>query len=223
MIRYFTQILTALILAFAFLPTQQANAQPGNRMRNGNCLNQETILNLPSAPLSQEELNGLVYMREEEKLARDVYQVLYDVWGLRVFNNIARSEQMHTTAIKTLLQKYQLTDPVEVDSLGKFKNVTLQKLFNELTTRGKQSLTEALKVGALIEEIDILDLQKELKNIEGNKDIQLVYENLMRGSRNHLRAFVRNLQQQGVSYSPVKLSPASFEAIISAPMERGRN
>ncbi len=182
----------------------------------------ETIMNLPSDSVSQAEIDGLLFMREEEKLARDVYIVLYQAWGQRVFNNISRSEQMHTDAIKTLIEKYDLNDPVSTDSLGVFRNEALQSLFTTLTAQGKTSLIEALKTGALIEEIDILDLQRELDENVDNEDITFVYDNLMRGSRNHLRAFVRNLQRQGVNYEPQKLSPEIYQSIIDSGWERGR-
>ena len=162
-------------------------------------------------------------MREEEKLARDVYMDLYSKWGRRVFDNISESEQQHTDAIKTLLDKYKIDDPVKVDSIGIFQNEVLQNLYTSLTEQGSTSLIEALKVGALIEEIDILDIQKELDEHVGNQDITFVYQNLMRGSRNHLRSFVRNLSRQGVEYVPQKLSAEQYLEIINSAHERGRN
>ncbi len=61
--------------------------------------------------LTAAEEEGLLFMREEEKLARDVYLVLFDKWGLRVFENIAESEQRHMDAVLYLLGKYGLDDP----------------------------------------------------------------------------------------------------------------
>ncbi|MHB2148747.1 DUF2202 domain-containing protein [Calditrichota bacterium LG25] len=208
-------VLSVLFVAILFV-VSTANAQNRPGAINRPCFRLENILNMPVDSLSQSELNGLIFMREEEKLARDVYIVLYQAWGQRIFNNISRSEQTHMDAIKILLKKYKVSDPVTTDSVGVFTNQTLQKLFNELTARGKTSLAEALKVGALIEEIDILDLQKELQEIKGNDDLRYVYENLKRGSENHLRAFVRNLQRLGIKYSPVKLSTKEFTAIITS-------
>ncbi len=175
-----------------------------------------------SDSLTEAEINGLLLMREEEKLARDVYRVLYEQWQHRIFNNIAQSEQTHTNAIKTLLQKYGLNDPVINDSIGVFQNEQLQSLYNQLIEKGKISLVEALHVGALIEEIDILDLQNELNHLNGNDDIAFVYQNLMRGSRNHLRAFVKNLKRLGITYIPVKLAQDEFDAIINSNWETGK-
>jgi len=55
----------------------------------------------------------LTYIREEEKLARDVYLYLYDMWGSSIFDNISVSEQAHMDAIKTLIDRYGLDDPAE--------------------------------------------------------------------------------------------------------------
>ncbi len=65
-----------------------------------------------TAILSQEEIDDLVYLREEEKLARDVYLHLYNTWGQWIFENIAASEQQHMDAVKTLLDRYGIHDPV---------------------------------------------------------------------------------------------------------------
>jgi len=181
-----------------------------------------SIDQFPVQNVSDAETDGLIFMREEEKLARDVYKTLYTHWTVRVFNNIPRSEQRHMDAIKLLLDRYELEDPVETDSIGVFKNETLQELYATLIEQGSASLVEALKVGALIEEIDILDLQRELDNNVDNQDITYVYENLMKGSRNHLRAFVRNLSRQGVEYAPQKMSEEQYLEIINSDRERGR-
>ncbi len=176
---------------------------------------------IASDSLSIEEGNGLLYMREEEKLARDVYTELYVKWNLRPFSNITRSEQMHMNAILSLLTRYSLQDPVDVNGAGVFKNEGLQNLYNALIVEGNKSVVDALNVGATIEEVDIVDLQKHLRETD-NQDITFVYDNLLRGSRNHLRAFVKNIKAQGVTYVPQYLTAAEYEQIISTPMERGR-
>jgi hypothetical protein len=170
--------------------------------------------------LSDVEAQGLLYMREEEKLARDVYLVLDAQWGMPVFGNIAGSESTHMEAVKTLLDRYGLEDPVEGKDAGEFANQELQELYDQLVEQGSQSLVEALKVGAAIEEIDILDLDAYVAQTD-KEDLLRVYENLARGSRNHLRAFVSSLEGQGVQYEPVYLSPEAYEEILNAETERG--
>lgn len=114
------------------------------------------------APLSADEEKSILFMREEEKLARDVYLKLYEQWQLMPFKNIAQSEQMHMDAMLTLINRYNLKDPVENKANGVFKNEDLQRLYKDLIKRGLQSQVEALNVGALVEEIDIRDLQQHL-------------------------------------------------------------
>jgi hypothetical protein len=142
--------------------------------------------------LDATETEGLIYMREEEKLAHDVYITLYQQWGLSPFNNIANSEDRHENKIETLLNKYQISDSVGDNPIGVFVNPDLQQLYNNLVAQGSQSPTEALKVGVLIEETDIADLQTRIAQTD-NPDIQQVYEQLLSGSNNHLSAFTSNL------------------------------
>jgi hypothetical protein len=166
-------------------------------------------------PLSDAEAQGILYMREEEKVARDVYTTLYEAWGLTVFQNIARSEQIHMDAIKTLIDRYELVDPVADAGVGEFANADLQDLYDELVARGSVSLTEALAVGALIEELDITDLQQRISDAT-HEDVAWVYENLLNGSRNHLRAFVNVLGRYGETYEPVYMDQATFDEIVAA-------
>ncbi len=176
---------------------------------------------LPSGELSEEEAQSLLYIREEEKLARDVYMTLAEQWNVQIFQNIARSEQRHMDAVKALLDRYGLEDPAEGNEVGQFTNPDLQALYDQLVAQGSQSLADALKVGGAIEEIDILDLEERISQTD-NVDIQTVYENLMRGSRNHLRAFTSTLQSvTGETYEPQYLSADAYSAIVNSEMERG--
>lgn len=171
--------------------------------------------------LSPLEIEGIRYMREEEKLARDVYLYLGEVWGQKVFNNIASSEQSHMDAMLTLIDRYQLEDPAAGNANGEFTDPTLQGLYNQLTAEGDASLIDALYVGAAIEEIDIIDIEASKLDVVANDDIILVYDNLLKGSRNHLRAFVKNIEQQGVTYQPRYLSAEIYNQIISGDVETG--
>ncbi len=175
---------------------------------------------VPPGLLTAAEADGLRYMREEEKLAHDVYLVLYSQWQLPIFQNIANSEQTHTDAVKTMLDRYGLNDPATAD-VGVFTNKALQGLYDQLVAQGSLSLADALKVGAAIEEIDILDLEQRIAQTD-NPDIVLVYENLVKGSRNHLRAFVSTLASRtGETYQPQYLSQDAYQTIVGTPLESG--
>lgn len=181
----------------------------------------EALNSISTGTLSDAEVEGLLYMREEEKLARDVYLVLYEEWGMPVFQNIANSEQTHTDAVKTLIDRYGLEDPAAGQDVGTFTNPELQELYDLLVETGSQSLADALRVGVAIEEIDILDLVEWIAQTN-QADIVMVYENLMKGSRNHLRSFVSTLEQQTEeTYQPQYLDQAAYDAIVRSPTERG--
>ncbi len=151
--------------------------------------------------LTSEEKYWLTYLREEEKLARDVYITMYNLWGVQIFNNIQVSEQRHMDSIKNLLVKYGIPNPAEGNDIGKFNNETLQELYHQLIKQGSNSMVEALKVGVYIEETDIEDLNSGIASAI-HRDIKNVYTNLLQGSLNHLKAFVSNLATQGIIYEP---------------------
>jgi hypothetical protein len=174
----------------------------------------DIVNSLPYETLSASETESILQMREEEKLARDVYLTLYDIWELRIFSNIAQSEQQHMDAVLSLIEKYDLNDPVKVDERGTFENEDLQKLYNQLIEQGSKSLEDALIVGATIEDLDIYDLEEFLK-ITDNQDIKFVYENLKNGSENHMRAFVYQLSRFNKTYTPIYISIEEFNKIIS--------
>lgn len=169
-----------------------------------------------NSALSQDEIDGLLFMREEEKLAMDVYNFLYQKWGIPIFQNITESELTHTNSVKVLLDTYGIADPAVNTAAGKFADPALQALYDQLITKGSASLAEALKVGAAIEEIDIRDLKVEIA-LTANADIQRVYDNLLWGSYNHLRAFVTNLKNQtGETYTPQYLTAEEYQSILNS-------
>lgn len=141
---------------------------------------------------TEEETKALQFLREEEKLARDIYRALHKRWPISIFDRIATSEQQHFASIGSLLSRYNLPDPSVSDIPGKFVNERLSALYEELVSKGNASLQDALEVGVLIEKEDINDLAAALQT---NKlDIKRVYTNLLTASFNHLDAFEANLE-----------------------------
>ncbi len=173
-----------------------------------------------SGSLSDAEALTLEHMREEEKLARDVYLTLYGTWEQSVFDNISGAEQRHMNAMGNKIERYGLVDPVVDDSVGVFQTEEFASLYQELTEKGATSLEDALYVGGLIEELDILDLQRAIEESE-HGDIINAYENLMRGSRNHLRAFVAQIENLGLVYEAQLMTQEEVDAIANSPIERG--
>ena len=182
---------------------------------------QTAVASLPQAAgLSATEMAGLAYMREEEQLAHDVYTASSRRWALPIFSNIARSEAVHTESVRGLLDTYVLPDPLAGLPEGRFTNPDLQRLYDALAARSTLGQIEALTVGAEIEELDMQDIVARMNELQ-HPDILRVYENLLKGSRNHLRAFVGQLAAQGVDYTPRILSRSDFDAIVGTPKETG--
>lgn len=181
----------------------------------------QSVNSYPLYTLSQDDIDGLILMREEEKLARDVYLHFAEVYSLRVFSNIARSEARHMSAIKVLLDKYGIADPIIDDSRGAFTDSHLGVLYLQLTTAGDAGLLDALVVGATIEDLDIHDLVHLSEGLD-KADILFVYGNLTKGSRNHLRAYYSQILSNSGSYQPQFISQDLFDSIVTSAQERGR-
>jgi hypothetical protein len=162
--------------------------------------------------------DDLRFLREEEKLARDVYTTLYAKWKVNVFNNISKSEQQHTDAVKALIAARGFVDPVTDDTVGVFQNPTLAGLYKTLTAKGSVSMLEALVVGATIEDLDIHDIE-QMKARTSDAEVLALYDRLQCGSRNHLRAFVGKLGASGGTYTPQYISTATYNSIIQGSAE----
>jgi len=223
-------LLMASCAAAPLAPTSTVNSQTTieaedslleQGQRPDEAIHEGTISALSDTELTESEIQGILFMREEEKLARDVYLALADTWGMNVFSNIVGSEQAHMDSVLTLIEISGAQDPVGDAPLGVFANQELQTLYDDLVERGSLSLEEALLVGGAIEEIDILDLEKYLAETN-NSAVIAVYQNLLMGSVNHLQAFVRSYERQtGESYQPQFLSQEAYDELMSSSMENG--
>ncbi len=206
------KIIAIVALAFTLTASAQVLAR-GRGMGTA-------VTTLPYESLSQDEESAILKMREEEKLARDVYTTLYEKWRIQTFQKIASSEQKHMDAVKALVEKYSLTDPVVDDRLGVFSSEEYQKLYDKLVADGQDSQVDALKVGATIEDLDIYDLQEAIAKSD-NQDVRTVFQNLMKGSRNHLRAFCWLLSAMSERYTAQYISDSEMQQILNSPRERG--
>jgi hypothetical protein len=189
---------SAVLAISPLIPHGEAAAAPGT----------------PTKTLTAVEVHDLLFMREEEKLARDVYLTLFEEWNTTIFANIATSEQRHMDAILGLLNTYRLSDPAAGKQIGQFDDRELQDLYRVLIRRGKRSSLSALKVGGFIEETDIEDLQAAMANARLS-NIDNVYANLLNGSYSHLRAFARSITAKtGRPYVAQVLPQKTVNAIL---------
>jgi hypothetical protein len=144
---------------------------------------------------------------------------MFDKYGVKIFQNIPNSELSHMEAMLTIINKYQLVDPMDKNPRGVFANADLQSLYNELVSQGNGSVVAAFQVGVKIEELDIFDLNKSIE-VTNNLDVKIMYDFLNKGSRNHLRSFFKNLTNAGGTYTPVFITKSEFDAIVTTPTEK---
>lgn len=167
--------------------------------------------------LTEDDREALLFMLEEEKLARDTYIYLGELWNNNQFLNIKQSEQSHMDAVTQLLDTYEIDYTILAN--GDFNNTDIQALYDVFITSGSQNVVEAMVVGATIEDLDIVDLGDYIK-LTSNAALISVFENLQCGSRNHLRSFTNALEIMGSSYTPQYLDLDTYSEIISATNER---
>ncbi len=157
----------------------------------------------------------LVQLREEEKLARDVYLTLYDAWQIDVFQSISNSEQKHMDKVGELLTAFEIADPIVDDTVGVFSNADLGQLYVDLVAQGMESDVQALLVGATIEDLDIFDI-REMRTHTDILAVTDVYDKLECGSNNHLWAFSGQLDAFDTVYDAQFLTADEINAIVSA-------
>ena len=196
------------------------NLQNGNNGGQNDDLCQIIVKDYPNQALSEEEISAILFMREEEKMAHDVYTKLHDLYQVNIFENISGAEERHMDALLCLINKYDLEDPVKTNDMGVFQNSDLQELYNTLVNKGAAKISEAYMVGAMVEELDIYNLMN-LSQKTDNEDINAVFDDLTRGSRNHLRAFNKKLTNSGIMYKPQYITQTLFDEIISTEHEHG--
>jgi hypothetical protein len=153
---------------------------------------------MAAEPISEEAAATLQFMREEEKLAHDVYVLFSQMYAgqashSRIFAQIAESEQRHTDAVKGLLEEYDVADPAAATVAGEFANADLQDLYDALVEVGTAGFTEALSVGVVIERKDMTDIVNAIEISAAYADVVKVYSNLLTGSEHHLSAFLKAL------------------------------
>ncbi len=182
----------------------------------GECGCDVATLPVPSeGALTAAEREALIGLWSEEKLAFDVYTELSKTYPMRMYDNIAAAESRHRAAIAALAERYDLADASEASlAPGAFHDEAITNLYDTLVERGQSSRLEAMRVGCLIEELDIADLRAAAAQTD-RQDLKTVYANLERGSENHLRAFSRQLDRLGGTYTPEHLSDEDFNDILA--------
>jgi len=173
---------------------------------------------IPAVNISDTEKHELLFLLEEEKLARDVYEYNYSKYDQSIFNNISSSEAKHMTDVASLLTSFNISyDYIDHNKRGEFINTELQALYDQLVGLSDTSYVMGLTVGA-IEDLDIKDLA-DLKNVTTNSSILDVADKLQCGSRNHMRSFTSTLPDEGQTYKAQYIAEKELEEILKGNHE----
>lgn len=207
-------ILNKSIIAGLIAVTIAFSIYPAMAGKKGKASNRDITF---TQTLDFNEETHLSFMCQEEKLARDVYITLGTQYPQSiVFGNIDNSEQRHMDSATDVLLKYGFPNPSTNDNVGVFTSEDygwyFSEKYNQLTTSGANSELDAFYVGALIEELDMRDINfcptvivetdNGINNISecgkvytDKEDIIRLYDNLLEGSTNHLKAYVENIEK----------------------------
>lgn len=167
--------------------------------------------------ISAEERQTLLFTREEEKLAHDVYIYAFEKYGLNIFQNIANSENSHVLSVVRVMETFQIQDPLSGSSIpGEFTDPVLKNLYSELINRVDVSLNESILVGLFIEDLDIYDLENAIAETD-KENISTLYSNLECGSKNHMKAFYDQATSSGITYTPEFISQSEYNSIVNSP------
>ncbi|NJE07675.1 DUF2202 domain-containing protein [Thermococcus sp. M39] len=177
------------------------------------------VMDMPKGEISEEEINGILYIREEEKLLRDTYLFLQSKWNNPLFSELFDATQSHMDAVLLLIQKYNLEDPATKTGAGEFINPEIQSLYNIIKEEGSKSDIDGLRAAAIAQEHVVFKLESLLLKTK-SEDVELIYEVLAKASRNHLRVLVKALEEKGIEYKPRYLGDEEFKEIISSPIEK---
>ena len=182
------------------------------------CNNDDSsVADLENTNLTNEDSAALLFMLEEEKLARDTYTYLEDLWEINQFSNIKKSEQSHMDAVSGLLDQYNIS--YTLLSYVEFNKPDIQTLYDQFIDYGSENRANALEVGANIEDLDIVDLANFIDATTNSAMIK-VFESLQCGSRNHLRSFVTAIEVSGNTYEPQYLTQEDYTLIINDSQEQ---
>ena len=141
--------------------------------------------------LSSSETADILFLREEEQLAHDLYMRWAGKYTVPVFSNIAQSETMHYSEVQLLVDRYGIPGRIGNGSAG-YTSPVIQALYDDLGPKGDASLAGAFEAGLAVEERDIADIDRMKANTT-RTDLLQVYTNLRQGSENHRSAFLRQL------------------------------
>lgn len=158
------------------------------------------------------EVNDLLSTREQVKLTEDVSTVMYEKWGLQVFDAVVSDSQKQGKSLQSLISSYGLEDPYIAEQ-GNYTNENLEVLYKGLIEQGLRSQEDALLVGALLKELNV---SHSWQSEHTTDDARLMrqYKRLYQDAYDHLNEFVYTYQKlSGKSYTNQYLGDSQFQYV----------
>ncbi|RFO96418.1 hypothetical protein DIC66_14055 [Rhodoferax lacus] len=173
-----------------------------------------SVANHPATAMSTEAAASLAFMREQQQLLFEIYDLDVSVWNLPLFTNLRESASTTSESAKLLLDRYQQADPMYGLPSGTFKSPEFQALYEKFANVTRENLIEALTVSIEMEELNVRELSDQKAQVVNNADVLIIYDSVLKASIGRLVAAMRELNQRGVSYVPKFITQAEFDAIL---------
>jgi hypothetical protein len=166
--------------------------------------------------LTPAETKALINLHDNQKLSLFVYDSLFAIWGINPFGNIRSAESQHVDFLVDVAENYDvvLDKNGSTDNKPGFTTPQAETIYHESISKGSLSVIDALKRGALLEEMSLLALH-EAKAVTIKSDLLHTFDILAMGSKNNLHAFNKRLKMYGITYEPGLLDQKDFKNIIS--------
>jgi len=206
-------IIFSFLIFIVFKLDSQAQNQKNAQRNNTNCK-----LVAPSPNLDLKEIDFLLKMYEEEKLARDVYVSFYNKYNIEFFKNTSQAQQIQMNQIACLLKHYNLKYKA-TEREGIFNDLNIQQHYFDFKEQGDISVSDAIKASATIEDLNLFDLG-EYMSFTKNPAILAIFKHLSCGAKNHLRNFVNVLKVKNETYLPKHITEKEYKRIVKKKNEK---
>lgn len=167
-----------------------------------------------AAVINDEEKRSLEHITEEVKLARDFAVLMGSKHNSDFFNKIGETKQSDLDKLKDILESKNIDDPVKNDESGIYKSENFTDLYKGFTESGNTNISNALKAGAEISELQISDCNKFL-NIATDQEIKDIFSLIKKNSEKNLKSYINQLSQKGIGYIPKHLTSEDFNKILN--------
>lgn len=163
--------------------------------------------------LSSQEQETIKYLVGSEQLSRDLYQKLFELWELEIFNESYNIEITHYNAVRKFSEIEKLIDADKEDVAGEFSSPYFNRVYKDFSKTANKSFYDAIYVAATMEEMAIFDIM-EFEATTSNETLAKMLVNLKYGAMANLRKLNKEILAFGVPYEGKYLEPALLKRIL---------